>query len=204
MKNRGAFALHGRSPKSFARDLTVRFKLHDGHVQHFRAVLKSVFRSRFRRQVIRKVVRQAQEVLQRVVVFIASQAAERRMSPGCPAHRGRKLEFAGKPRDHCAAIGVRQFDFVRRRHLAIAQDCEDLEPPVDVFSLQQVGIQSIDPDVAFLSLRTVTFHTGPSQDGLDGLFEIGEIGPGNLSINRRRKRLKELRAFRSCDFQFLK
>ena len=77
------------------------------------------------------------------------------------------LNLRRQPLNDSAAISVSQHGFVCRRHLAIAEHRDDFKPPVHIASVQQIGIQSVDAEIALLRLRSVTLHAGLLQNRLN-------------------------------------
>ena len=71
-------------------------------------------------------------------------------------HLGRDLNFPGQPVDDPRLIDVRELRLgILRRHLAVADHVEDLQPPLDVLPLEHVRIQGVDAEFALLFSRPV-------------------------------------------------
>ena len=95
-------------------------------------------------------------------------------------HLRSDLDFSGEPIDDSAAIFIRQFGFIFGRHFAIAQHINDFEPPVDIASMQQIGIQRIDAKLTFLRLRSMTLDARFFQDWPDVVTELCKFRLGRV------------------------
>ena len=162
--------------ESLQGNLTINFKLHRGHLQYLRAILESILGSRLRREIIDQRIGQAQEILQRVIVFVTSHATKRGMPSLIAARGGGLVNFPTQPLGNFSQILVRQMKIrVFRRHLTIAQDIKNLQPPIDIAALHEIRIEGINAELPLRLLRPMAFHTGLLEDGRDVLFKVPKI-----------------------------
>ena len=199
----GLFASHGGVHQSFAAQLAVRPEADDRHLQVLGAVLESVLGGRFRWQVLGEVVGQAEQILQRVVVFVAGHSPEGRVSLLGPTHGRGDLDLRGEPFDHPGAVPVTELGRVGRRHFSVVQHRDDFQPPFHVVSVQEIRIELVDANVAFLLLGSVTPDAGGFQDGLDILPELRESGFGRFGSDRLALSFPITRSPRPGDFQLV-
>ena len=75
----GTLAGHDRAAHRLQPELAIGLELHGGNLQQFRAILEAILGRGLRRQLGRQRVRQSQQILDRILVFVVGQAAERRM-----------------------------------------------------------------------------------------------------------------------------
>ena len=100
-------------------------------------------------------------------------------------HRRSLLNLGPQPLDDLAKIRIRQFNVcIFRRHLTVAQDIENLQPPFAIAPLHEIRIQSVDAEFSLGLFRTVTRHAGLGEHRCDVLLEICEIGHRRSSRRR--------------------
>ena len=124
---------------------------------------------------------QPQQIAQGVIVFITRQATERRTSLCAACHARGLLDLAGKPIDHHRPIGILKMHLgILRRHLAIADHAEHLQPPVH--SRRSTNRDPACPrGISPSAYRPVTTHAGPLQHQLHRLAK-----PVQIRLRRRR------------------
>ena len=172
----GPLTENGDVLESLQGNLTIDLKLHRGHLQYFRAILESIFGSRLRREIVDQRIGQAQEILQRVIVFVTSHATKRGVPSLIAACGGGLVNFPTQPLGDFSQILVRQMNIrVFRRHLTIAQDIKNLQPPIDIAALHEIRIEGINAKLSLGLLRSMALHTGLLEDGRDVLFKVPKI-----------------------------
>ena len=77
---------------------------------------------------------------------------------------------------------------ILRRHLAVADHIENLQPPVQVPPLQHVWIQGIYSKLPLLLFRPVTMHTGPLQHWCNFLAKGLQIRHRQLSCHKSERK----------------
>ena len=85
----------------------------------------------------------------------------------------------GEPLDDPVAVGVGQFGTIFGRHFAVAQNIHHLKPPLHVFSVEKIGVESVHAKFALLFFGTVTIHARAGENRLD-------LGPEGFQVGLRR------------------
>ena len=128
--------------------------------EHAAVVFESFLSSTFRRQVSRVLQIEAEQITQRVVVFVGGEASQDIPPAGGP------LRFHRLPKRCCeclnndlpfGAFGLSLRLF--RWHLADVDQVEHFLPHVCVAAKDHVGVELVDTQISFLFAGTVTAHT---------------------------------------------
>src|SRR5689334_3566369 len=98
-----------------------------------------------------------------------------------PANDGGLAQFFAEPVDNTPAlqIGELVLGLVFGRHFGIAEDLINSPPAVDIWSCQQIRIQSVNTKIRLGRVRTMTSDALLRQDRPDGLAKVIQIGGGN-------------------------
>ncbi len=95
-----------------------------------------------------------------------------------------QLYLGREPIDHLSAIFARHLHLVLGRHFAVAQNINNFQPPIHIFSVCKVWIQGIDAEIGLLLYLPVTLITGFFQYWSDLSTVSFEIRFGRSRVTR--------------------